>query len=262
MNPHALPHIGKTGPEVPPAVCFRITRCCNARCGFCLAPAEETHPDTASLVRRIDWLLARGARKLMFCGGEPTLHPALPELLRHARARGAKTALTSNAIELPEGLLPVLHGTGTRVKVSLHGDRAHHDRLVGREAFHHTTRNLERLLAANIAVSIQTTVVAGGLQAVAWVADYCLATGVRRLGILPFIPRGRGREQRRQFALASGERRTLRSHVAAMRRALNGRLDVRWLDFTTRSIPVMDADGRLVLEGATESMDRVLYRLP
>ncbi len=248
--------------DLPAAVCFRVTRFCNARCGFCLAPADGAHPNVDTLARRLDWLLARGVRTIHFCGGEPTIHPALPELLAHVRARGGHTRLTTNAIAISDDLVGVLRATGTHVKVSLHGDRQRHDYLVGRTAFDATTENLRRLIGARVATSIQTTVVSSSLGVVDWVAAFCLENGVRRLSILPFIPRGAGYARREEYGLSALQRRILRERVAERRRALSGRLDVRWLDFTARPLHVVEADGRLVLEGATEAMDEVLGYLP
>jgi hypothetical protein len=72
----------------------------------------------------------------------------------------------------------------------------------------------------------------------------------------------RGYARRNEYGLSSSERRTLRELVASKRRALNGRLDVRWLDFTARPVHVVEPDGRVVLEGATEGMDKVLCHIP
>jgi MoaA/NifB/PqqE/SkfB family radical SAM enzyme len=248
--------------DLPPMICFRVTRHCNARCGFCLAPPDGVNTDAATLTHRIDWLLSRGVKTIHFCGGEPTIHPALPRLLAHVRTRGGKMRLTTNGISIPEVLLRALRATGTQVKVSLHGDRQRHDELVGRQAFDHTTRNLRRLVAAGVATSVQTTVVAGGARVVDWVADFCLEVRVRRLSVLPFIPRGSGNARRGEYGLSESERRALREHVACKRRALNGRLDVRWLDFTARPIHVVEPDGRVILEGATEAMDEVVCQIP
>lgn len=248
--------------QLPPAICFRITRRCNADCRFCLAPRNESHPCATTLMGRIDWLLSHGVTGIHFCGGEPTMHPALPQLLTYAHTRGAKLKLTTNAIEMNDELLPALRNTGTQVKVSLHGSPEHHDHLVGREAFCHTSENLRRLIEARVPASVQTTVVGNSAWVVDWVADYCLRHGVKRMSILPFIPRGRGHEKRGIFALTRAERHALRNRVAGHRRALNGQLDVRWLDFATRPMHVLDADGRLLLEGMTESMDTLLRRIP
>ena len=248
--------------DLPSMLCFRITRACNAHCGFCLAPPDGHHPDAEILGHRLDWLLDRGVRVLHFCGGEPTLHPALPRLLARAHGRGAKARLTTNAIAISDPLVDALRDACCQVKISLHGDRAHHDALVGRQAFDSTTGNLRRLLAAGVPTSVQTTVVTGGAWVVGWVADLCLAAGVRRLSVLPFIPRGKGSERREEFGLPAQERRALRELVRGTRRTLAGSLDVRWLDFTARSYHVVEADGRIVLERATETMDEVLARIP
>lgn len=248
--------------DLPPTVCFRVTRYCNARCGFCLAPPDGAHPAVDILMRRIDWLMARGVRTVHFCGGEPTIHPALPRLLAHTVAQGGKTQLTTNAIAISPAVVQHLRTAGTQIKVSLHGPREYHDALVGRDAFVHTTGNLRRLLGADIPASVQTTMVAGGAWVLDWVVAFCLDNGVSKLSILPFIPRGSGVQRRSQYELSCLQRESLRKLVREKRRALNGRLDLRWLDFTARSICVVEADGAVVLEGATESMDRVLYEIP
>lgn len=248
--------------KLPPTVCFRVTRNCNAHCSFCLAPPDGWHPGESLLRLRLDWLLDRGVRSIQFCGGEPTIHEALPRLIAHAHGRGAKTVLSTNAIVISDPLLPLLRASATRVKVSLHGDRDHHDAIVGAGCYRLTTRNIDRLLAAGVATSLQTTVVAGAGFAVESVAGFCLERGVRRLSVLPFLPRGRGRVRRGEFGLSCAERLALRDLVALKRRELSGRLDLRWLDFTARPIVVVEADGRVVLEAATEAMDRLLCEIP
>ena len=248
--------------DLPPTLCFRVTRYCNARCGFCLAPPDGAHPDVGTLIRRLDWLLLRGVKTIHFCGGEPTIHPGLPVLLEHVQAQGGTMKLTTNGITLSDVLLTTLYATHTQVKVSLNGNREHHDAMVGRKAFEHTTRNLQRLIAAGIRTSVQTTVVAGAQEVVEWVAGFCLETKIRRLSIMPFIPRGNGLDRREAYEMSSVQRRALRELVAQKRRALSGRLDLRWLDFTARPIHVVEADGRVILEGATEAKDDVLCQIP
>jgi molybdenum cofactor biosynthesis enzyme MoaA len=218
--------------------------------------------DGDTLVHRIDWLLSKGVRAFDFCGGEPAIHPELPRLLTHVHSRKKKAKLTTNGIELSDRLVSTLRATGTRVKVSLHGDRAYHNELVGCDAFDKTTGNIRKLLRAGIPTSLQTTVVAGGTWAVDWLVDFCLATGVRRLGIMPFLPRGNGRHYQDRFGLSTAQRSSLHNRVTAKRRALNGRLDLRWLDLNNRPIHVLEVDGSIILEGPTEGRDRVIDRIP
>jgi MoaA/NifB/PqqE/SkfB family radical SAM enzyme len=245
----------------PRSVCFRVTRACNARCGFCLAPWDGQHPPGEVLLRRIDWLLDRGVRIVHFCGGEPTIHPALPGLIERVRERGCAARLTTNGISMPQPLLETLLRGGAHVKVSLHGDRARHERTVGREAWDRATATLRRLLSAGVDTSVQTTLVAGGTAALDEMIAFCLRAGVRRLSLLPFIPRGDGAAREAEFALSPPERRALRETVARERRALAGRLDLRWLDFSADRAPVVEADGRVLLEGPRESSDVVLARI-
>jgi MoaA/NifB/PqqE/SkfB family radical SAM enzyme len=248
--------------RLPDRVCLRVTRNCNAHCRFCLAPPDGGHPDYDTLAQRIDWLLSRGVSIFHLCGGEPTIHPGLARLIEHIHARGGKARLTTNAIAIPDTLITVLRVAETEVKTSLHGDRSHHNNMVGVRSFDHTQRNIRRLVDAGVRTSIQTTVVADADWVVDWVADYCLEVGIRRLSVLPFIPRGRGDSCKSEFALSPQQRRRLRDHVKNQRRQLIGRVDVRWLDFTSRPIHVVEADGSVVLEAATDAMDQVLGRIP
>lgn len=239
-------------------ICFRVTRFCNARCGFCLAPSDGSHPDTSTLTARIDWLLANGVRTVHFCGGEPTIHPGLADLIQHVHAQGGRTRLTTNGIVLPGAVLSVLKLRRTSVKVSIHGAREYHDQMVGCTAFDQTSENLRRMAADGIDVSVQTTVVSGGEHVVPWMASYCIRMGIRKLSILPFIPRGSGYQRRGEYELTQGERQALRDLVKQTRKAYGSRLDVRWLDFTARPVLVMEADGRVLLEGSTEGFDKAV----
>jgi len=97
--------------QLPRSVCFRVTRLCNARCGFCLAPPTADRPDGRTLIHRLDWLFAHGVRSYHFCGGEPTIHPALQELLLHVSQLGGKSKLTTNGIAVSPLLPAVLRAT-------------------------------------------------------------------------------------------------------------------------------------------------------
>lgn len=248
--------------KLPQMICFRVTRNCNAHCRFCLAPPEGDQPDEASLKNRIDWLLAHGVRTIHFCGGEPTIHPALTELLVHVHTSGCKSRLTTNGIVISDSLLDVLRTTATEVKVSLHGNQKHHNSIVGVTSFKHTTRNIKKLVDAGIHTSIQTTVVAEQNWVIDWISQFCLDAGVRRLSFLPFIPRGNGSDCCDEFALTPFQRREVRELVKKKRHKLNGRVEVRWLDFNTQPIHVVEADGRIILEAAMETMDEVLCNIP
>lgn len=95
---------------------YYVTYRCNAKCGFCDI-WEQPSPmvDVADAARNLDDLKRLGVRVIDFTGGEPLLHPKLPELLRMAKARGFLTTVTSNGLLYPKraeklrGLVDLLH---------------------------------------------------------------------------------------------------------------------------------------------------------
>ena len=248
--------------SLPSSVCFRVTRFCNARCGFCLAPPDGgIHPPFELLKNRIDWLFANGVKTIHFCGGEPTIHHDLAKLIRYVSEKGKKSKLTTNGISISNELIETLYACKTQVKVSLHGPHGHHNTVVGVDAFDKTVSSIQRLISSWVPTFVQTTIVTGHLDVVDWSIDFCLDNGVKRVSFLPFIPRGNGYMTRTKYALSIGERRTLQDAIKQQKRKLNSRIDIRLLDFNSRPIHVIESDGRIVLESATESMDVLLYKI-
>jgi cyclic pyranopterin phosphate synthase len=125
-----------------------LTDACNLRCVYCMPekmtfrPREELLSDD-ELRRLIGLFAAVGFRKIRFTGGEPTLRPALVDLVGHAaRTPGIETiGLTTNGILLDELAAP-LRAAGLRsVNISLD--------TLDPEKFRQITRwgKLERVLA-------------------------------------------------------------------------------------------------------------------
>ncbi len=84
-----------------------VTPFCNLRCTYCedfgahrnAEYREQTLP-TDEMKRLVD-ILAADCDLLYVTGGEPTMRPDLPELLRHGRARGLRyIAMNTNAVKL------------------------------------------------------------------------------------------------------------------------------------------------------------------
>ena len=247
---------------LPHMICFRVTRFCNARCGFCLAPPDGgIHPPFEILKQRIDWLFTNGVKTIHFCGGEPTIHHHLPELIGYVNKQGKKSKLTTNGISISEELIRTLRLCSTTVKVSLHGPCEHHNDVVGLDAFDRTTSGIRRLVSAGVSTSVQTTIVSGHLDVVDWIIQFCLDNKIQLVSFLPFIPRGNGKESRGKYELSSDERRYLQYRVRQEKLKFRRRLDIRLLDFNSQPIHVVESDGRVMLESATEARDVLLYRI-
>lgn len=74
-----------------------ITQRCNDRCPYCEQRKSDRDMPLAEFVDLLDALEGEGVEAVALGGGEPTLHPALPELLAAVRERGLRAGLTTNA---------------------------------------------------------------------------------------------------------------------------------------------------------------------
>jgi len=125
---------------------YYITEQCNCRCRVCdiWRKGGTGEAALAVVVQRLQEARRLGVRFVDFTGGEPLLHPQLPEMLRAAQACGLKTTLTTNALLYPQrckelaGLVHFLH-------FSLDGAEAEvHNRLRGAQAFDRGLSSLDQ----------------------------------------------------------------------------------------------------------------------
>ena len=85
---------------------FSINNACNAGCDFCnfaldvLPRADWHYAPLDGACRAIDVLSDLFIRYLIVSGGEPTLHPHLDEIIRHARRRHMSVLLVTNGSRL------------------------------------------------------------------------------------------------------------------------------------------------------------------
>jgi len=109
---------------------------CNIRCVYCLVDggSDQRLYSREYLERLIDAAAKAlldggkpgGAPTIEFIGGDPTLHPDLPALVRHARDRGVPrvTVCTNGVLFIREGYLDELAAAGlTGVRYSFHDHR-------------------------------------------------------------------------------------------------------------------------------------------
>lgn len=121
---------------------YYITLRCNCNCSFCdiQAPKEAEYKKVIQNLRD-----ARKSRILFvdFTGGEPLLHPRLPDMLSEAKSLGYKTSVTTNGLLYTErarelaGLVDFLH-------ISLDSlDAEEHNTIRGRSVFDAVMRSID-----------------------------------------------------------------------------------------------------------------------
>ena len=96
---------------------YYITNRCNAACVFCSIWQEKPKVDADSkdVVDNLRQARKAGCKFVDFTGGEPLLHPKLPEFLAEAKKLGVITSVTTNCLLFTErakelaGLVDLLH---------------------------------------------------------------------------------------------------------------------------------------------------------
>lgn len=100
-----------------PILCnYYITTRCNARCIFCdIHQKKGIHASPEKVYENLNDLKKIGIKFIDFTGGEPLLHPDLPEILLKTKRLGFFTTVTTNCILYPKrakeitGLVDLLH---------------------------------------------------------------------------------------------------------------------------------------------------------
>lgn len=96
--------------HAPVFVSLFFTRKCNLNCRYCKASKVNNGSDISIEKWKIiiDQLHNLGCRHITIYGGEPTLRPDLPELLKHCTKKGIMTHIVSNGTLIDEDLLQEL----------------------------------------------------------------------------------------------------------------------------------------------------------
>ncbi|GMW01337.1 MAG: hypothetical protein AMXMBFR84_24740 [Candidatus Hydrogenedentota bacterium] len=119
----------KDGQMPPPRTAIVYpTYVCNQDCLWCEYNAENTNKQldrvmSAENLRKLIWdLRDLGVKGIEFCGGgEPTLHPALPALIREMKADGLSIGLLTNGTKLYGELADALVDCASYVRVGFDG---------------------------------------------------------------------------------------------------------------------------------------------
>jgi pyruvate-formate lyase-activating enzyme len=118
--PYQMPYAGR---DVPHAV-IEVNQKCNISCFACYKDKSTYTKPLVQVVDELDAALAlRRLGVVTLAGGEPTLHPELPAIIRAAAARGLVVQLLSNGLNLTPARLRSYREAGLS-RVYLHIDVA------------------------------------------------------------------------------------------------------------------------------------------
>jgi MoaA/NifB/PqqE/SkfB family radical SAM enzyme len=90
-----------------------VTRRCNLSCGYCNEYDDHSAPvPLPVLAARVDHLAKLRTASITFTGGEPLLHPDLPEIVRAARKRKMIVTMITNGFRLSQERIEALNAAG------------------------------------------------------------------------------------------------------------------------------------------------------
>lgn len=142
----------------PGSIIIYPTLKCNARCPNCsLWPKEGSLVDPESLQQGFSDVLFNDVKAVTFMGGEPTLHPRLPEIIHmvYNRWPNARIVIETNGINV-DGIHDQMNAIsqnvtkGVCMNVRFRGNRIDHDLALGEIDGGHYNANQVLLLATQI----------------------------------------------------------------------------------------------------------------
>jgi radical SAM protein with 4Fe4S-binding SPASM domain len=186
----------------PRGLVVELTARCDHACGHCYNswknPAQQAPPSLPSpaLLALLDRVLDdSGCGLLTLTGGEPLLHPELPEIVSHLHRRGVRLNLISHGGHIDDDAIARI---GTEAIASwelplLAGRAPLHDQLSGRAgAFHRVTAAIAALKHVHQRVVVVFVAQRPNLQQLPRVVELCVALGVDGMMINRFNPGGAG----------------------------------------------------------------------
>lgn len=144
------------------SVNWHITNRCNYSCNFCFAQnlgKNEVSFEEGLLI--LNKLSEAGIKKINFAGGEPLLHPRLPEYCEKAKSLGMTVAITTNGSRLNREMIRCLAENVDWIALSVDSCLDTVEAAMGRGRGEHVTNALNSAFLiheAGIHLKVNTTV--------------------------------------------------------------------------------------------------------
>lgn len=109
--------------------------------------------------RVIDEAEALGVTMVQFIGGEPTLHPSFPDLVKHALGRGLLVEVFSNLVQVADHQWEVFSLPGVRLATSYYADHAGQHEAITRRRGSYTKTKANILEALRRSIPLRVGVI-------------------------------------------------------------------------------------------------------
>lgn len=175
---------------------FHILTACNLSCSHCYINPAQHGTQTLTLPTINAWLqlfaVPERTGNVIFLGGEPTLHPDLPQAVRFAKSLGFTVTVDSNGYLFHDFLDNIAPDELDYLSFSLDGpSSAINDPIRGEGVFQICTENLRRAVDRGLQVSVIYTVSRRNIDHLASMIDVLSSLGVGKFFIQVIGLRGR-----------------------------------------------------------------------
>ena len=199
-----------------------LTDKCPARCIYCSAeagPYNSRFLNMAKVFEILNDASRLGVEIVSFSGGEPLLHPDLISIIMHAKKLGIKDVrlFTSGLIFNKDGITSPDESFFKKLKIAgldkiyfnLQGASENiHDSITQvNGAFSHVIRSIEMSVRNGLYVGIQFVPMRPNWRTFPELVYLCANLGVDEVGVLRFVPHGRGSENREILEMDENEYR-------------------------------------------------------
>lgn len=185
---------------------YEVTQACDLVCKHCRASAQEQAAPEELTPEQSLALIDEVARfptppTIVLTGGDPLKRRDLVDLIRHARQRGLRVAVTPSATPLAtrEALERLKEAGVTALGVSLDGaSAATHDAFRGWEgSYDRTLRMLDDARDLALPVQVNTSITARNADEIGPMAEQLDQMGIAMWSVFFLVPVGRGVEEQR-----------------------------------------------------------------
>jgi MoaA/NifB/PqqE/SkfB family radical SAM enzyme len=138
---------------------LEITGQCQLQCTHCYnssGPTGTTGAMTSDDWRHvIDEAASAGVGMVQFIGGEPTMHPDLTDLIRHALDAGLRVEVYTNLVHITPAQWETFGLPGVSLATSFYtDDREQHRQITGRDTLRQTLTNIEQAVRRGIPLRV------------------------------------------------------------------------------------------------------------
>lgn len=222
----------------PEQVAFDITSNCNLKCVHCFNDSGSSAPFRDATIEEKKEIARQIARfhpiNVCLCGGEPTLNPAITDIMDILRPNVGKISMVTNGFGMTPELAKKLvdHGLGMG-QVSIDGAYAwQHDSFRGVSGSFERAKNAVRCLCEAGLPQIDTSLVPNRLN-MHTMPEYlkmCIEIGVVEIRIMPFLPSGRGASVGSALLPSAEEKFRFCRSLMALKAEYAGRMSIMWGD--------------------------------